>query len=291
MLPADARAAEASAVIWPNRARQSEVLAAIMKSMDPVIAFNKERWEELSASNVEYSVPWLDLSKETARQMIDPEGQLEKIEHTKVLCLAASGGQQSAAFGILGANVTVFDLSENQLATDRLAAAHYRINIETIQGDMQDLSAFTPESFDVVWLAHSINFVPSASTVIGGIARICKVGGRVRINFTNPYVHGAWDCPSGSGFLISQPYIDGNEIRPMDPYWTFTDPDGNCRKIEGPKEYRHSLSTIINNLIANGFRLKGLWEKIGTEPNPEVGSWEHFKTIAPPWLTIWAQKH
>jgi SAM-dependent methyltransferase len=259
--------------------------------MDPIVAFNKERWEELSASNVRYSAPWLDLNKETARKLIDPEGQLECIEHVKVLCLAASGGQQSAAFGILGANVTVFDLSENQLAKDKLAAKHYGIHVETIQGDMQDLSVFSPEAFDVVWLAHSINFVPNASVVLQQIARICKVGGRVRINFTNPYVHGAWDCPSGNGFLISQPYVDGDQIECMDPYWIFADPDGKDKKVEGPKEYRHALSTIINSLIANRFVIKGLWEEIGTKPNPEIGSWEHFKRVAPPWLTIWVQKH
>ena len=43
-----------------------------------------------------------------------------------VLCLAAGGGQQSVAFALLGANVTVFDLSETQLEHDRLAAAALR---------------------------------------------------------------------------------------------------------------------------------------------------------------------
>jgi 2-polyprenyl-3-methyl-5-hydroxy-6-metoxy-1,4-benzoquinol methylase len=44
-----------------------------------------------------------------------------------VLCLASSGGQQSAAFGVLGANVTVFDLSENMLKKDVATAKHYGI--------------------------------------------------------------------------------------------------------------------------------------------------------------------
>ncbi len=157
-----------------------------MRQMHPAVVLNKERWEELSKSDVKFSRPRLDLDTNSARQMIDPEGQLRTIKDTRVLCLAASGGQQSAAFELLGATVTVFDLSENQLAKDRQAAQHDGIHVETVQGDMQDLSAFPPDSFDVVWLAHLINFVPSATTVISEMSRVCRPTGRVRLNFTNP---------------------------------------------------------------------------------------------------------
>ena len=258
--------------------------------MDTTIAFNKERWEELSSSRVQFSVPWLDLKRETARRLIDPEAQLEQIQNKKVLCLAASGGQQSVAFGILGAQVTVFDLSDNQLEKDRLAARHYGINVETIQGDMQNLNMLGTNDFDIVWLAHSINFVPNASLVIKQIARLLQAKGKLRISFTNPYVHGVWDCPTGRGFLLSQLYIDGAQVTYADPYWRFADPEGKTHKVQGPKEYRHSLSTIMNSLVSNGFRIIGFWETVGTEPNPEIGSWEHFMKVAPPWLTIWAQK-
>jgi 2-polyprenyl-3-methyl-5-hydroxy-6-metoxy-1,4-benzoquinol methylase len=258
--------------------------------MDTTIAFNKERWEELSSVGVQFSVPWLDLKEEAARQLIDPEAQLDQIEKKKVLCLAASGGQQSVAFGILGAQVTVFDLSENQLEKDRSAAEHYGIKVETIQGDMQDLSKLAARTFDIVWLAHSINFVPNASLVIKQIARLSKVEAKLRISFTNPYVHGVWDCPMGTGFLLSQPYVDGAQVTYADPYWEFADPDGKNQRVQGPREYRHSLSTIINGLISNDFIIKGFWEKVGAELSPETGSWEHFMKVAPPWLTIWAQK-
>ena len=258
--------------------------------MDAPIAFNKERWDDLSSSGVRFSIPWLNLNEETARQLIDPESQLDQIQRKKVLCLAASGGQQSAAFGILGAQVTVFDLSDRQLEKDRTAAEHYGIHVETIQGDMQNLGILASDNFDIVWLAHSINFVPSVSLVIKQIARLCKVEAKLRMSFTNPYVHGVWDCPTGEGFLLSQPYVDGAQVTYADPYWEFSDADGKKQRVQGPKEYRHSLSTIINGLICNAFRIEGFWEAVGTEANPETGSWEHFMKVAPPWLTIWAQK-
>ena len=261
-----------------------------MKKVDVAVAFNRKRWDELSASNVRFSVPCLDLDRRSAREMVDPEGKLGPLAHAKVLCLAASGGQQSAAFGILGARVTVFDLSDNQLAKDRQTADRYGIRLRTVQGDMQDLSAFRGRSFDVVWLAHSINFVPSATATISEIARVCKVGGKVRMHFTNPYVHGVWDRPCNEGFLLTQPYVDGQQIKYRSPYWTFADSDGRERKVRGPREYRHSLSTIVNSLIACGFTIDGLWEDLATGPSPKVGTWYHFRTLAPPWLTIWARR-
>ncbi|MET0647531.1 MAG: class I SAM-dependent methyltransferase [Pyrinomonadaceae bacterium] len=57
-----------------------------------------------------------------------------------MLCLAGGGGRESACFALLGAAVTVFDLSPEQLERDRLAAAHYGTHVETVRGDMRDLS-------------------------------------------------------------------------------------------------------------------------------------------------------
>ena len=56
-----------------------------------------------------YSVPWLNLDPEAARRMIDREGVLGPVEGQRVLCLAAGGGQQTAAFGLLGSVVTILD--------------------------------------------------------------------------------------------------------------------------------------------------------------------------------------
>jgi len=41
-------------------------------------------------------------------------------------------------------------------------------------------------------------------------------------------------------------------------------------------------------MIANGFKLLGLWEYMHPNLDSEPGSWQHFTPFAPPWLdTIW----
>src|SRR5215217_3385584 len=108
--------------------------------MDDYVRHNKARWEELASAHIEYSRPSLDLTPDSARQMVDPWTIAGDVKGKKVLCLASGGGQQSAALALLGAEVTVFDLSEVQLERDKTALAHYGLSGMLIQGDMRDLS-------------------------------------------------------------------------------------------------------------------------------------------------------
>jgi SAM-dependent methyltransferase len=256
--------------------------------LDRIAAYNQERWDELSREGVTFGRPWLDLTREEAIRRIDPEGIAGDVRGRDVLCLAASGGQQSAAFGVLGARVTVFDLSGTQLEKDRAAAARYGFAVSTEQGDMRDLSRFPPASFDLVWLAHGINFVPDARRVIGGAVRVLREGGLLRLECTNPYVHGAWDAWNGEGYLLRAPFADGGEVTWADPDWVF-EVDGREKRMRGPREFRHALSTIVNALVAAGMTILGLWEAGHGDAAAAPGSWRHFVTVAPPWITVWAR--
>ena len=76
------------------------------------------------------------------------------------------------AFALLRANVTVFDLSEAQLNRDREAAAHFNVDVKTLQGDMQDLSQFDNAAFDIVYHGYSLGFVPNVRVVFEQVARV-----------------------------------------------------------------------------------------------------------------------
>jgi hypothetical protein len=193
--------------------------------MDELAGYNQARWNELVRSDVEYSRPWLDLDEKSAREKVDPYGMLKEIAGKDVLCLASGGGQQSAPFGVLGAQVTVFDLSDAQLEGDRLAAVHYGIPFRTIQGDIRDLSPLEGDAFDIVYEEYSLEFVP----------------------------------------------------------------DGQSVRVKGPKEYRHTFSTLLNGLIWQGFVLLGIWEVLNGDLEAEPGSWTHFQAFAPPYLKLWAR--
>src|SRR5579859_4602835 len=117
--------------------------------MDEIARYNRARWTALVDANALFTRPKSDLTEVSARELVDPDHSLGDLKGKRVLCLAGGGGQQSVAFGLLGAQVTVVDLSDAQLERDREAAAHYSVSIETVQGDMRDLSHFPDDSFDI----------------------------------------------------------------------------------------------------------------------------------------------
>jgi SAM-dependent methyltransferase len=257
--------------------------------MDDIHKTNRERWNALARANVEYSKPFLDFTREQAAQYVYRYGVLKDVAGKQVLCLASGGGQDSVAFGLLGADVTVLDLSDVQLERDRQGAAHHKLSTKTIQGDMRDLSIFAADTFDVVWQVYSINFVPSVELVFQGVARVLKPGGIYFLQFANPIVHSIdeekWD---GNAYPLKDLYREGEDLSERFPHWDVDQPDGSQVKLTSPHEFRHILSTMMNTLVSNGFVLLGLWEWMRADEDPEPGSWAHFTQVAPPYLsTFW----
>ena len=259
--------------------------------MDEIARYNKARWEELAQARVMFSRPFLDLDEAAARKLVDPRGLLGDPAGKDVLCLAGGGGQQAPALALLGARVTTLDICETQLARDREAAAHYGVEIETLQGDMRDLSRFGAGAFDVVCHAHSINFIPDAKTVFREAARVLRSRGVYHTHCANPAYHGLCEEDwNGEGYPIRRPFVDGAEVVYDDPHWDVDDGEGHCTRVVGPHEFRHALSTLVNGLIEAGFSIRGMWEDPLHDASAEPGSWDHFCALAPPYLEIWTRR-
>jgi SAM-dependent methyltransferase len=154
---------------------------------------------------------------------------------------------------------------------------------------MRDLSIFSADSFDIVWQVYSLNFVPTVEPVFREVQRVLKRSGIYFVQFANPFVMAvddeAWD---GNAYPLKHRYIDGEDQTQYFPSWDVIQPDGSQIKLIGPHEFRHTLSTVLNNLAGLGFIFLGLWEWMRQDLNPEPGSWAHFTQVAPPYLeTFW----
>lgn len=263
-----------------------------MNNQDKLAKDNQERWNAIVAAGSEFTRPFFDMTPSTAQGWIDNQptlvkGKLTDVRGKDVLCLAGSGGQQTAVFALAGANVTVLDLSDAQLARDEEVAAHHNITIQIEHGDMRDLSRFANDSFDIVWQPYSINFVPDATIVIEQVSRILRPNGLYNLEFGNPF----WtmeesDWVEGKGYPVRQPYVNGQPHQYVEPEWDVQDANGNWSKVEGPHEFMHTLSAIINALIANGFNLYHFAEYPTGDNGAKPGSWDHLCSIIPPFITI-----
>jgi SAM-dependent methyltransferase len=255
--------------------------------MDEFAKYNVERWRRLVEAGALFTRPLLNLDDASARETVDPRGWLGDLAARRVLCLAGGGGRESAAFALLGARVTVFDLSEEQLEQDRRAAAHYRVEVETLRGDMRDLSPLYGAGFDIVWHPYSLNFVPDARAVFAEVARVVRRGGLYRLMCANPFVMGVstrdWD---GRGYALGSTYLDGAEVAGVDEEWVYE--RGGREQVRPPREHRHGLGTLVGGLSEHGFRIVRASEdeSILLRPDAVPGTWDHFVSIVRPWLTF-----
>jgi len=85
---------------------------------------------------------------------------------------------------------------------------------------------------------------------------------------------------------MKQPYLEGAEITCPDSAWVY---DQSGEPISHPREYRHTLSTVINGLVGQGFVIRQVSDSadFSSDPQAAPGTWEHFTAIAPPWLAFW----
>lgn len=252
--------------------------------MDEIARYNRERWQALNRVDALFTRPKLKLDTDSARELLD---SAEDFQGKRVLCLAGGGGQQSAAYALLGAEVTVVDLSPEQLAGDHEAAAHYRVKIQTHEGDMRDLSMLPGAYFDLVDQPYSLNFVPDAREVFAQVAKVIKPGGVYQFMCANPFAAGLTERDwNGTGYTVSRVYQQGERLHYEDQAWVY-DRDAHG-VIPRPQEFRQTLSTLLNGLTASGFTLAHFAEVTAYDASAESepGTWEHFTAIIPPCISI-----
>jgi len=265
---------------------------------DEVLRVVKQHWEREVEAGCGYTVPALTLTRELIEEYIagrrdelpgiedamEPRHLLAGVEGRDVLCLASGGGQQSAVFGLLRARVTVLDLCEGQLRADRAAAQHYGYEVKTVKGDACDLSAFADASFDIVYQAPGISWIPDVRVVYRGVHRVLRSGAVYRVALANPAVHLAeWD---GTGYRITDRYKGGRVLK-------------NAAGVENMEEgeftgdHRHLLRDSVGGLVEVGFIMRYFGEDSVHFREPvtgEPGSWTHLQYFLGWGINVVAEK-
>lgn len=185
-----------------------------------------------------------------------PQAWLGDVRGRRVLCLASGGGQQAPVLAAAGADVVSFDLSDEQLAKDRLVAERDGLSLQCIQGDMADLTRFGEGSFDLIVNPASNAFVPDVGAVWRECHRVLRPAGELLAGFMNPAVfmfdHDEADRIGVLHAKYPLPYSDIGSLEPLELK----------RKIERgePLEFSHSLDAQLGGQIEAGFVITGFYE-------------------------------
>lgn len=231
-----------------------------------VRGYNQEAWDREVERGNQWTVPvGLDVIEAARRGQWDvlltdtkpvPKAWFPEMRGAEVLCLASGGGQQAPVFAAVGAKVTVLDNSPGQLAQDRLVAERESLDLQTVQGDMRDLSTFADGSFDLVFHPVSNLFVPEVRPVWTEAFRVLRRGGTLLAGFLNPAVYiFDLDLADNTGEL---------RVRYQLPYAAETSlsEEGFRDQIERgePLEFSHTLEDQIGGQTDAGFVISGFYE-------------------------------
>jgi SAM-dependent methyltransferase len=185
-----------------------------------------------------------------------PGEWLQAVRGRDVLCLASGGGQQAPVLAAAGAKVVSFDLSDAQLAKDRLVAEREGLAIACVQGDMADLASLRDATFDLIVHPASNVFVSDVTAVWRECSRVLRSGGELLAGFMNPAV-----------FLFDHDEADASGVLAVKyrlPYSDLDDLDRTrlAEKLgrDEPLEFSHSLDSQIGGQIAAGFAITGFYE-------------------------------
>jgi SAM-dependent methyltransferase len=231
--------------------------------LDPT-QFNRDAWDKIATSRHRWFTPasgeQIEAAKRgdfrirlTATKPI-PEGWIGNVRGKRILALAAGGGHQGPILAAAGAEVTVVDISEGQLAIDRRLAFEHDLAIETIRADMSDLGQIPASRFELVINPCSVNFVGRVRPVWCEAARVLKPDGVLISGMIQP-VH----------FLFDPVKRDRGKlkVRFRIPYSDLDLPADELEQTIGPErpiDFGHSLTDLVGGQLDAGMMLTDMME-------------------------------
>ena len=227
-----------------------------------ITKYNRDVWDKYVAKKVRWTIPVSKEEIENAKKGIwsivltptkpVPHKWFPELNGLKILGLASGGGQQGPVLAASGADVTIFDNSENQLNQDRKLSKEFNLNIKTIQGDMKDLSIFADQSFDIVFNPCSVVFAENLKPIWQECFRVLKPNGIQMTGLTNPIIYQLDQDNDPFQLIYTQPYSDLNSL-PKEKL-------DELIKNQEALEFGHSLTEQIGEQLSAGFLITDFYE-------------------------------
>jgi SAM-dependent methyltransferase len=238
-----------------------------------ILSYNRRAWDRCVAQGNRWTVPVSAAEVAAARQgewsivltprKPVPASWFPELDDLDVLALGSGGGQQGPLLAARGAHVTVFDNSPAQLAQDRMVAERDGLQLETVQGDMADLSRFLPESFDLIVHPCSNLFVPDVRRVYREAYRVLRHGGAMLSGFCDPILFAIDPELEKKGVAQLKYTIPYSDVKSLSDEERRRYTDG-----EEPLAFGHTLEDQIGGQTDAGFLIAGYYGDKHVEDEP-----------------------
>jgi len=183
-----------------------------------------------------------------------PPSWVADVKGKEILALACGGGQQAVLLSLAGAHVTLFDISEKQLARDASYAGRLHLDMKFCKGDMRDLSRFADSTFDMIYNPTSTCFIDEVHSMYHHCYRILKPGGRLLTSITNPVLYLFDEKKALKNHLRVKYTIPYSDLKSLGK----KELEKRMRKND-TIEFSHTLQDLLGGLTDCGFHLTGVY--------------------------------
>jgi len=259
---------------------------------DELLAHNARAWDRLAEGLAALARPAVDAAFDDPRSWLGGGGPAAgrpwlpaRLDGLAVLCLAAGGGKHGPLYAAAGGRVTVVDLSPAMLELDRQVARERRIDLEIIQGSMDDLGMLAAGRFDLVVHPVSTCYVPDVSAVFREVARVTKPGGLYVSQHKSPQSLQASVEP-GSGGRYEMLHATGGGPLPPAPPSRLREP--------GTREFVHTHEALLGGICRAGFRIEDVCEPDHAPRSTgqaAAGTFAHRARFLPPYIRVLARRN
>lgn len=181
----------------------------------------------------------------------------------RILELGCGGGQCSIAFARQGALATGIDLSDEQIAFARRLADEQGVHVDFEQGDAADLGRFSAASFDAVFSAYALHYVPAIEQCLAEASRALVRGGLLVFSLDHPLREVFWDEEADVDSLVAaRPYWRRG---PMEWQWSGGGPT--------MRSFHRTIGDWVDLLHAAGLPVQRILEPEPQLDNAEQISW------------------
>ncbi|MFC1758860.1 class I SAM-dependent methyltransferase [Planctomycetota bacterium] len=253
-----------------------------MSAKPNAVEHNRKAWDDLAKNKQRFTQPAKDEEFANPLAVLDGCGWLGgNIAGKRLLCLAAGGGRQGPLYAATGAIVTVVDVSAAQLELDREVASVRRLELQTVQTSMDDLSMFQTAEFDIVIHPVSTCYVDDLRSVYQNVARVTRPNGIYVSQHKQPTSMQADVNPSKNGYELTESYYHKGPLRPV---------HGSLHREEGTLEYVHRWEQLIGMMCRAGFVIEDLTEPIHADDAAKRGTFAHRSKYIAPYVRIKARR-
>lgn len=182
-----------------------------------------------------------------------PHDWFGPLKGKKLLGLASGGGQQIPIFAALGAVVTVLDLSDRQLASERLVADREGYDVTIVKADMTKPLPFPDRAFDLIFHPVSDCYIEEIAPLYRECARVLRQGGVFLGGFDN-----------GINFIVNGDETAIENEMPFNPLKN----EAQRRQLEADDcglQFSHFFGETLGALLKAGFTLTDIYDDYNGE--------------------------